>query len=322
MKVGLTLDSVGSAIRDAVTAERLGFDYVATGEHLFFHGPTPNAFVTLAAAAGATERIRLVSTISLLPLYPAALAAKFVASLDQISGGRFELGAGAGGEYPAEFEAAGVSPAARFRRFDEALEVLRLLFTGERVSFAGEFTRFTDVRLDPPPRQRPAPPLWLGGRKAGAIRRAGRFADVWMPYMVTPESLAGSLDAVRDAAAEQGRSRGAVAGAVFIWACVDPDREWARRHGIATVSAAYRQDFTPLADRYLVLGTPDDAVRRISEFAEAGADRLVLAIAAGPDDRDRVIRTIAGDVLPGVTAGQQPQPERSAQTVATLSESR
>jgi alkanesulfonate monooxygenase SsuD/methylene tetrahydromethanopterin reductase-like flavin-dependent oxidoreductase (luciferase family) len=77
-------------------------------------GATPNAFVTLAAAAGAISRIRLVSTISLLPLYQAALAAKLIAALDQVSGGRFEYGAGLGGEYPAEFAPVGVPLASGF----------------------------------------------------------------------------------------------------------------------------------------------------------------------------------------------------------------
>ncbi len=300
MKIGLTTGAVDSAAGDARAAEDLGFDYLGCGEHLFFHGATGNAFVSLAAAAGATERIRLVSSITLLPLYPAALAAKLAATLDRVSGGRFELGVGSGGEYPPEFEAAGVDPAERFRRVDEALDVMRRLFTGDRVSFDGEFTRLSDVALDPPPLQQPGPPVWLGGRKRGAIRRAGRHADVWLPYMMDPPRLRDSLQQVRTAAAEHGRTPDDVAGALFVWTCVDADGEWARRTGIETVSRTYAQDFTPLADKYLLLGTPDDAAARLQQFADAGADRVLIAVAAPPEDRQRVVDTVAEQLLPRI----------------------
>lgn len=300
MKIGLNTGSVDTVVRDARAAEDLGFDYLGCGEHLFFHGPTGNAFVALAAAAGVTERIRLVSSITLLPLYPAALAAKLAATLDRVSGGRLELGVGSGGEYPAEFEAAGVDPAERFRRVDEALDVMRRLFTGERVSFDGDFTRLSDVALDPPPVQQPGPPIWLGGRKAGAMRRAGRHADVWLPYMMDPPRLRDSLQQVRTAAAECGRPPGDVAGALFLWTCVDADGGWARRTGVDTVSRTYAQDFAPLADKYLLLGTPDDAAARLQEFAGAGADRVLIQAAAPPEDQQRVVDTIAGELLPRV----------------------
>ncbi|GGM75384.1 LLM class flavin-dependent oxidoreductase [Dactylosporangium sucinum] len=297
MKAGLALGAAGSVPADARRAEALGFDYLACGEHLFFQ-VAPNPFVELAAAAAVTTRIRLVSTVSLLPLYPAALAAKLAATLDQVAQGRFELGVGAGGEAPAEFEAVGVDPAERFRRLDEGLEVLRLLFRGGPVSYEGTYTRLRDVALDPPPVQPGGPPIWLGGRKDGAIRRAGRFASTWLPYMVTPEQLRAGLDGVRAAAAGHGRDPSSVGAALFAFACADPDAGRARRAGIDYVSAAYRQDFAPLADRYLLLGSPGAVARRIREFAAAGADTVILQVAAAPEDRDRVLDTIAHDVLP------------------------
>jgi len=302
LTLGLNTSDVDTVAADAQAAEAAGFDYLGCGEHLFFHGPVPNAFITLAAAAGATTTIRLVSTITPLPLYPAALAAKLAATLDRVSGGRFELGVGAGGEYPPELAAVGVDPATRFRRIDEALSVIQLLFRGEPTHFAGEFTTLEGVTLDPAPAQPGGPPIWLGGRKDGALRRAGRFADVWMPYMVDPARLATGLDRVHDAAAAAGREPGAVAGAVFLWTCVDPDEAWARETGIAAVSATYAQDFAPLADRYLALGTPERVAARIAEFAEAGAARVMVQVAAEPADRSRVLRTIADDLLPRVRA--------------------
>lgn len=297
MKIGLTLNDLATVRDDAERAESLGFDYVAAGEHLFFHGPTPNAFVMLAAAAGATERIRLLSAITLLPLYPAALAAKMASALDVVSDGRFDLGIGAGGEFPPEFEAVGVDPDTRFRRIDEAISLMRRLFTGESVDFSGEFTRLA-ARLQPPPVQPGGPPIWLAGRKPGGIRRAARFADVWMPYMVSVPSFQTGYEQVTVAAAEAGRDPSSIAGAVYAFVCVDPDRGWAREQGIAKVSAAYRQDFTPLADKYLLLGTPEDVIERVEEYRAAGADRMILNIAAEPAHQRRVTETLATKVLP------------------------
>ena len=297
-QIGLVLGDLDHAVEEARATEAAGFDLLASGEHLFFHGPVPNAFVALAAAAGATTRIRLVSSIMLLPLYPAALAAKLAASLDRVSQGRFEIGVGAGGEYPAEFKAAGVEPTTRFRRLEEGLQVLRSLFTGDRVSFEGEFTTLQDVALDPPPVQRGGPPIWLGGRNTGAIQRAGRYADVWLPYMVDPIQLRDSLAGVRDAAMAAGRPAEAVSGAVFAWTCVDQDGEWARRTGIEAVSDAYAQDFAPLADRYLVLGTPEQVATRLAEFADAGAEKILIQPACAASDRGRLLDTLAADVLP------------------------
>jgi probable F420-dependent oxidoreductase len=279
--LGLSLPVDGPAAL-AVAAERRGFDFVATGEHVAFHGPTPNAFVWLAAAAGATDRIGLVSTVTLLPQYPAVLAAKLAASLDHVSGGRFQLGIGVGGEYPEEFRAVGVDPRQRGRRTDEAITVLRALLDGERASFAGEFTTFDGIRIRPASPQRRLP-FWIAGRREAAMRRAGRFGDVWLPYMFTPEQLSASMDAVRRHAEDAGRPPDAVQGAVFLWAAVDDDHDTARRTVIENVGRVYAQDFSTM-ERYLLFGTPESSAARIREYVDAGARSVVISPATPLDD--------------------------------------
>jgi len=294
MKIGLMIGTPATAVVDARQTEQFGFDYVACGEHLFFHGPVPNSLAVLAAAAGATSRVRLVSAVTLLPLYPAALVAKLAATIDVVSGGRFELGVGAGGESPAEFDAAGVDVSARFRRTEEGLHVIRRLFTGEAVTYRGEFATLTGVALDPPPVQPGGPPVWLGGRGKGALRRAGRHADVWMPYMVDAAGVRRGLEQVRLTAADHGRGPDAVSAALFAWIAVDQDADWARGIGTATVSAAYNQDFTALADRYLLVGEPSHMTARLADFAAAGVETVILQIAATDDaDRQRIVNTLA-----------------------------
>jgi probable F420-dependent oxidoreductase len=298
VRVGITVTDPSTVVADARHAEQLGFDLLGCGEHLFFHGPVPNAFTTLAAAAAVTTRIGLVTSVALLPLYPAAMVAKLAAAVDDISKGRFELGVGAGGEYPQEFQAAGVDPATRFRRTDEGLEVIRRLFGGGRVSFEGEFCTLSGVTLDPPPQRLGGPPIWLGGRKSSAIRRAGRYADVWLPYMVEPAQVRTGLTQTREVAAEHGRADDAVTAALFAWTAVDDDANWARSTGVAVVSAVYQQDFSTMADRYLLIGTPSEVGDRLAQFAEAGVETALVQVAAdNPADRDRMINTLAGSVL-------------------------
>ena len=108
IEFGISMTLLRGAKDEARQAEHLGYDYLLTGEHVMFHTPVGNTLVSLAAAAGATERIKLMSGIALVPLYPAALLAKQVAVLDAVSDGRFSLGIGVGGEFPKEFDAVGV----------------------------------------------------------------------------------------------------------------------------------------------------------------------------------------------------------------------
>jgi probable F420-dependent oxidoreductase len=299
MRVVVTLGSdQREVVKEARTAEADGYDGIATGEHLFFHGPVSNGFVALAAAAGATDRIRLLSSLTLLPLYPAPLAAKLAATLDQVSNGRFDMGVGVGGEHPPEFVAAGVDVTQRGARADEALELITALWNGGAVDFDGRFNRVPGLALDPAPVQPGGPPIWLGGRRPAAIRRAGRFADVWMPYMYTPEQLATSLAEVREAAEAAGRDPAEIRGAVFCWGGTGENVAESRREVVEGVSAIYQQDFAELADRYLLYGDPERVAARAREYADAGADTLVFSPVGAGDRRTELVELFSTAVLP------------------------
>src|SRR6202012_3165280 len=213
-------------------------------------------------------------------------------------GGRFELGVGVGGEYPPEFAASGVPVAGRGRRADEALEGLIRLVSGETVNAAGAFAPLQALALAPPPVQRPHPPIWVGGRQPAAQRRAARFGDVWMPYMVSPGSFSRSLASVREFAAEAGRPDGAVGGALFVWTSIDRGAARSRREAVSFVSQLYAQDFEPLADRYLLHGGPAMVLDRLAEYQAAGADTVIFSPACPPERYDEVVTQLAEDVLP------------------------
>lgn len=298
MRVGVTLGrSQAETAAEATAAEDAGFDLLAVGEHLFFHGPVPNGLISLAAAAGATTRIRLLSALTVVPEYQPAMLAKQVTTLDQVSGGRFEFGVGVAGEYPPEFVAAGADLKTRGRKTDEALELCQRLWAGGKVDFDGRFVTVPGLELQPGPVQPGGPPIWLGGRKDAAIRRAARFASVWLPYMYTPEQLARSLEQVRELAPEYDRSPDDIRGAVYCWGAVDRDGTQSRQWAIDFVSKVYNQDFTPLADKYLLHGSPEQVADRIGQYAEAGAETIIFSPVSQPD-REGIVETFAAEVIP------------------------
>ena len=146
---------------EARLLEELGYEYVASGEHFMRGnppGPSSAALPVLSVAAGATTRIRLLSSVVLIPFYHPTILAKLTSTLDIASGGRLTLGVGLGGEFPVEFEAAGISVKQRGGRADECLEALRQLWTQEHVSYQGRYYRLTDVTIVPSPTQTPHPP--------------------------------------------------------------------------------------------------------------------------------------------------------------------
>jgi probable F420-dependent oxidoreductase len=284
----------------ADTARRIedyGYDFITVGEHVLFPSPTTNTLIALAVAAGATSRVGLVSTITILPLYPAALAAKLVAELARQSGDRFELGVGMGGEIPAEFEACGVEVAERAPRMEEAVEVIRLLLSDEHVTFAGRFTTLTDVTLIPRP-ARPVP-IWLGGRKERAMRRAARLADVWMPYLYSPEQFARSMAVVREEAAACGRPQDAIGGGLLAFTVVGDDGDECRRRAGELLSTVYGTDMWSAAERYVLAGTPAEVAERIAAYREAGVGRLIFSpLTNEGSEHLEMLERIAAEVIP------------------------
>lgn len=298
IEFGVALTSVKGIGQAAQRAEQLGFDYVASGEHVMFHGPVSNSLIGLSVAAGATERIKLMSGIVLLPLYQPVMLAKQAAVLDVASNGRYHMGVGIGGEFPKEFEACGVPVKQRGSRSNEALAVIRKLWTETNVSFEGRYTRFTGVTLDPAPTQKPNPPIWVAGRKEPAMRRAATYGDGWLPYMYTPEMLHDSIEKIKTFGREAGRDMSAFRTGLFIFASVYHDRKEAEEVAARSLGKNYAQDFSKIAGRYVLYGSPEDCRKRLKEYVDAGANTVIFSWACRRDDIDRNMEMIAKEVVP------------------------
>ena len=294
---GTGLRSPEGVVEFARRAEELGFDVLGCGEHVMFHVPTANTYISLAVAAGATSQIRLLSAVVLLPLYPAALAAKMGAALDVASNGRYLFGVGVGGEFPKEFEACGVPVTERGARTNEALDVIRRLWTERDVSYAGRFNTLNEVSIDPLPVQSP-PPIWVAGRRDAAMRRAARYGDGWLPYMYTPEQLAASTGKIRAYGEEAGRDLDGFRYGLYIFTAVHEDGERAREMATTRLSRQYAQDFSGLVGKYALAGTPGEVKARLREYVDAGASMVMLSSACPDDYIDENIRLLAEEVIP------------------------
>jgi probable F420-dependent oxidoreductase len=174
--------------RIARTAEELGFDEISVSEHFVLPtdlaaamgGYWPHSTTAMAFIAGATSRIRVNSSILVLPLHHPVALAKAISTLDVMSGGRVTVTCGLG-IAPGEFAAVGVPFGRRGAVADEYVAAMKELWSSPAPAFDGEFVQFSDVVFEPKPVQRPHPPLWFGGRSIAAFRRAAREGDGWAP---------------------------------------------------------------------------------------------------------------------------------------------
>jgi probable F420-dependent oxidoreductase len=235
--IGCTLPTSGaaadmSALRGlARTAEELGFNSIWLSDHVVVperigssypyspDGQFPTSasepylepLAALSYLAGATQNVRLGTHVLILPYRHPLLTAKMVATLDNLSGGRVDLGIGVGWMRE-EFEALGMPTyARRGAATDEQLRILKTVWTQSVASFEGEFYSFERLGANPHPLQKPYPPIWVGGHSPAALRRTARYADGWLPIGarppadLPPEAVAAGLETIRTEAEKVGR---------------------------------------------------------------------------------------------------------------------
>lgn len=210
MKIGIALGLLAPKYWNAVAleADKLGFHTLWMPDHLVFptdmsgspfpgkdHPPVPpntklfDAFGYLCFLAALTQNIRLGTNVYLLGLRHPFIAARAIQTLDILSGGRASVGVGAGW-LRQEWEVAGMDPATRGKRLDEALSLCRRLWTEEKISHQGEFYSFNEIMFEPKPLQKPHPPLYIGGESEVAFRRTVRLGEGWLGVQHTPTSIA------------------------------------------------------------------------------------------------------------------------------------
>jgi probable F420-dependent oxidoreductase len=314
MEFGFSLPSRGQAATMqnmrllAQHVEALGLDSVWVSDHIIVprqidsfypydpEGRFPSApdqdyyepLTTLAFLAASTARVRLGTSVLILPYRNALLTAKMVSTLDALSGGRVILGIGVGW-MEEEFDALGLDTFhQRGEVSDEYIQVFRTLWTSAQPGFAGKYVRFADIGFAPKPTRQPHPPIWIGGHTPPAIRRAARLGDGWHPIglrapaSLTPHEMREAVARLRDEASQAGRNPQDITISFRAPLAFDND------------GGASRQPLT---------GSPAAIQDDIGRYADCGVSHMVFDImTADVAEMQRVMERFTHDVKTGMRA--------------------
>jgi probable F420-dependent oxidoreductase len=288
MKIGVSLlnnwgiDDVHALVELAVRAEQLGVDSVWVHDHVFNVAhvldrigdrPYYEPLTLLGYVAARTERVRLGTSVLVLPYHNPIRLAKTAATLDVLSRGRLVLGVGVGA-VEQEMEAMGTPFKERGAFTDEAIAVMRALWADGTPSFTGRYSRFAGMPFSPKPAQRPWIPLVIGGVSRAAIRRAARLGDGWQPLGLTPEALAQGVAQLR----EEARACGRDAARIPVSIAMSIAAPTARRHALGT--------------------EPAEIARNAEAFARAGVETLVISATTSDPREARAALELVGTLLP------------------------
>ena len=267
--------------------ERLRFDSLWLSERLTAEAPDP--IVAMAFAAARTTRLKFGTSVLVLPGRNPVVLAKELASLDRLSGGRLLPAVGLGAPVPAEHRAFGVDRAERAAWFDEALTLMRRLWSESDVHHDGERFQVRGVTLLPRPVQDPIE-VWLGGQAPSELRRVGRLGDGWLPSFCTPADVRDGWRLVTETAAAHARE-------------IDPGHLGAlvaySHDGIADVVAQAIAQRRPGVDPGDIIPVGLPAVRkRLEELVEVGASKFVVVPIDEPADWDDELGAVAAELLP------------------------
>jgi len=288
--------------RIAAQAESQGLHSVWVSDHVVFPGTTNSAYphsnkglptenlspffealTTLSFVAGQTEHVRLGTSVLLPSLRHPVLSAKMLSTLDALSGGRLVLGVGAGW-LEAEFELLDApSFAERGTVLEEVLEIWQALWSHRRASFRGRYFTFEEMIFDPPPAQKPRPPIWIGGNSEIALRRAARVGDGWHGARLSPDEY---------------RERVTKLTAEIVAAGREPDEV---EPSLTCMFRLSDEQIDPARLRDLV-GGPELVAAQLRRYDAAGAGTVVLGLdpRLQVDDHERTLGLLQTEILPRV----------------------
>jgi probable F420-dependent oxidoreductase len=281
------IENVHALVDLASRADELGFDSVWVHDHVFNVGhvldriggrPYYEPLTLLSFVAARTRRVRLGTSVLVLPYHNPVRLAKAAATLDVLCGGRLVMGVGVG-LIEKEMQAMGTPFAERGAYTDEAIAVMRALWSAEEPRFAGKYYRFEGMKFSPRPLQTPSIPLVIGGVSRAAIRRAARLGDGWQPLGLSPEALGQGIATLRDEARACGRDGAKIPVS------------------IAMTLAAAR------AGRHALGTAPSEIVKNARAYADVGVDTLIISAGTSdPGEARAALEMVAREVLPAFSS--------------------
>ena len=275
-------------------AESLDIDSLWLSDRVVSALPSLEPLVALSWVAARTRKMKFGTSVLALPLRNPTVLAKELATLDFLSGGRLLLAVGLGRDEEAETRACGISRSERAGRTEEAVHLLRALWSGNEVSFQGRFYQLDKVSIQPRPAQT-APPIWVGGRSGAAFRRTARLADGWLGSQMTPEEVKSAIGRIRDHAAEYGRAIDEDHFGVLLNFCFAGDPASG-----AKLAKPYALRNRPEADfvQSSALGSADDITAMVQRYIDAGASKFVARPACPPEAVHEQIERLGTEVIP------------------------
>jgi len=302
-----------------VEAEALGFHSSFSVEHHFTGWNQCSAtLMLLTALAMRTERLRLGTAVLVLPWHNPVLLAEQAATLDLVSGGRFDFGIGKGYRH-SEFKGFAIAQEEAEARFEEALELmLRAWATRTRFSHHGRFWQFEDIVVEPPPAQAPHPPLWVAAGSPHSIRRAAqRGFNLILDQYASPQTLAERIALYKAEREAQGLKfnpmQVTVARQLYI-ANDRADRDAAlirqRDYTMRTVNVSLKPgeksgshvlayaDKAGATEEHAMFGTPDEIARMLEDLHNAGVEYILFTVAGGREQ----LRRFAREIMPAFAA--------------------
>lgn len=269
-------------------AEALGFHSVWVGDSVVAK-PRLDALTTLAAVGARTGRIRLGTAVYLAALRNPVLVAHMVATVDWLSRGRVDLGIGySRANDPVqehEYRVLGHDPAKRIKLSEELVQIIRRLWRDNDVSYAGNFSSFEHVTVEPKPTQSGGVPIWLASNNIEpGLKRVARMADGWLNNITDPRIYRECLEEIRGYAVDAGRNPEAIEPGLYFTLAAGDDN--AIRQGQNFLSQYYNRPYEAVAKAMLcVMGSWEQVMDQIQAYTEAGARTLVLRFAASDQIR-------------------------------------
>ncbi|GAA2054890.1 LLM class F420-dependent oxidoreductase [Catenulispora yoronensis] len=259
---------------------------MAVGNRLLDSGAGLDAdpFVLLAAVAGATTRLRLLTSVLVVPYVPAVVLANQAATLDVVSGGRLILGVGTGWN-PDEFAAVGIPSGERGARTDDYLAAARALWTTRPTDFEGRYTRLRGANLGVPPLTPGGPPVWVGGHSDAALRRALRFGDGWFGAGSDASDIVDVRQRLHKLAETSGTAAAPANLTIASAAFLTPPG----------IPAAVASPGRPLGGES---ATAESVARGLNDLAEAGLEVCTLWLPIAAEHLEPAMDWIADQVVP------------------------
>jgi len=273
--------------------ESLDIDSLWLSDRIISSAVTLEPITFLAYMASRMRNMKFGTSALVLPVRNPVILAKQLATLDFLSYGRLLLVVGLGSDESKDFQATGVRKEERGKRTDEAIILMRKLWTEENVTFEGKFYSVKGVTLLPRPYQKGGPPIWIGGRSHAALRRAGQLGDGWLASAVTPEEAGHGITAIRDHARQVGRDVPDDHYGVLVPFLFAGNPEEAL--DIASPSIRFRPELSP--HRYCALGAPDQVRQKLQEYIARGVTKFVMRPCGPGESWYQQVELLAGEVI-------------------------